>query len=76
MHAIYHYTVDSFGDYAALGNVVMVRSHFRFQLLLCCSLLFVSRSFKVRNSHVGGRHLIDFGLHLSLLASDSSQRWS
>ncbi|KAK0445931.1 hypothetical protein EV421DRAFT_1902285 [Armillaria borealis] len=41
MHAIYHYTVDSFGDYAALGNVVW---SFKLQILVnVIIIVFVQR---------------------------------
>ncbi|KAK0243657.1 hypothetical protein EDD85DRAFT_804791 [Armillaria nabsnona] len=46
MHAIYHYTVDSFGDYAALGNVVW---SFKLQILVnVVIIVFVQSLYAVR----------------------------
>ncbi|PBK81114.1 hypothetical protein ARMGADRAFT_816338 [Armillaria gallica] len=46
MHAVYHYTVDSFGDYAALGNVVW---SFKLQILVnVVIIVFVQSLYAVR----------------------------
>ncbi|PBK63013.1 hypothetical protein ARMSODRAFT_549990 [Armillaria solidipes] len=46
MHAIYHYTVDSFGDYVALGNVVW---SFKLQILVnVIIIVFVQSLYAVR----------------------------